>query len=96
MDIEKAQMGPFDLEGNADVPNERTLIGARTISPFNGSGDWTIAPGKANHWLFEGTGIKEGDRIRGTLVFEKAGPVTIEYLVRGIAAQAAGGGEHDH
>ena len=34
---EKQQMGPFPLEG----PNENTLLGARTVSPFNGSGDWT-------------------------------------------------------
>lgn len=70
MEIEKPQMGPFDLDGNPDVPNERTLIGARTVSPFNGSGDWVIAPGKANHWLFEGTGIKEGDRIEGLVGWE--------------------------
>ena len=41
--------------------------------------------------------LKEGDRIKGTLVFEKAGPVTVEYVVRGIAAQSAGAdGEHVH
>ncbi len=48
----------------------RSLIGARTVSPFNGSGDWAIAPGMANHWLFEGTGIQEGDRIDGLVGWE--------------------------
>ncbi|HZK79439.1 MAG TPA: N,N-dimethylformamidase beta subunit family domain-containing protein, partial [Humisphaera sp.] len=69
MEIEKAQMGPFDLDGHA-LPNERSLIGARTVSPFNGSGDWAVAPGMANHWLFEGTGIQEGDRIDGLVGWE--------------------------
>ena len=40
--------------------------------------------------------LKEGDRVRGTLVFEKAGSLDIEYIVRGIGAQSAGPGEHHH
>jgi copper(I)-binding protein len=39
--------------------------------------------------------LKEGDVIRGTLVFEKAGTVAVEYRVAGIGAQSAGG-EHQH
>jgi uncharacterized protein YcnI len=39
--------------------------------------------------------LNEGETIRGTLVFEKAGSVPIEYRVTGIGAQSAGGG-HDH
>lgn len=70
MEIERAQMGPFDLEGHHEVPNENTLIGARTVSPFNGSGDWAIAPGKAGHWLFENTALKEGDRFDGLVGWE--------------------------
>lgn len=70
MEVEKAQMGPFDLEGNPEVPNERDIIGARTVSPFNGSGDWVIAPGKSSHWLFEGTGLKDGDSFEGLVGWE--------------------------
>jgi hypothetical protein len=44
------------------------LIGARTISPFNGSDDWIVT--KADHWLFEGTGMKNGDRIPGLVGWE--------------------------
>jgi copper(I)-binding protein len=38
--------------------------------------------------------LKEGDRIKGTLVFEKAGTVDVEYAVRSMGAKgkpAAGG-----
>jgi copper(I)-binding protein len=40
--------------------------------------------------------LKVGDRLKGTLVFEKAGPIEVEYAVRGIAAQSAGEGDHQH
>ncbi len=64
LDAERPTFGPFDIDG----PNENTLIGARTVSPFNGSDDWTVA--KADHWLFEGTGMKNGDRIPGLVGWE--------------------------
>ena len=34
-------------------------------------------------------GLKPGDAVKGTLAFEKAGTVGIEYSVGGIGAQAA-------
>jgi periplasmic copper chaperone A len=50
--------------------------------------------------------LKQGDVIKGTLVFEKAGTVAVEYRVGGIGARSpaaagahhapAGGGSHDH
>ena len=61
---EKAYMGPFPMEG----PNEASLIGARTVSPFNGSGDWIIREPDA--WIFEGTGVRAGDRIPGLVGWE--------------------------
>src|SRR5262245_20065124 len=39
-----------------EAPNEATLIGAQTVSPFNGSGDWIVT--KPDHWIFEGTKLK--------------------------------------
>src|SRR5215203_1185026 len=36
--------------------------------------------------------LKEGQTLKGTLLFEKAGAVTVEYAVRGIAAR----GEAEH
>ncbi|MCG3195649.1 MAG: hypothetical protein GHCLOJNM_00116 [bacterium] len=82
-EAEKAYpMGPFDIEG----PNEATLIGARTISPFNGAGDWIVK--EATSWIFEGTGMKEGDSIPGLVGWEFHGdPADIAGL------QVVAGGE---
>jgi hypothetical protein len=51
-----------------EAPNEATLIGAQTVSPFNGSGDWVVT--RPRHWVFEGTGMRKGDRIRGLVGWE--------------------------
>lgn len=57
-------LGPFENPG----PDERDIIGARTVVPFNGGGDWTCA--LPDHWLFEGTGMKKGDSIPGLVGWE--------------------------
>jgi hypothetical protein len=57
-------LGPFQKPG----PDERNIIGARTIVPFNGGGDWTCA--LPEHWLFEGTGMKKGESIPGLVGWE--------------------------
>lgn len=57
-------MGPFPMEG----PDEREIIGARTIIPFNGAGDWIVSD--ASHWIFDGTGMKNGDGIPGLVGWE--------------------------
>jgi copper(I)-binding protein len=41
-------------------------------------------------------GLKPGEVVKGTLVFEKAGTVTIEYQVGGIGAQAAPSAANAH
>jgi len=61
---ERAYMADLPVE----APNEATLIGAQTVSPFNGSGDWIVT--KPEHWLFAGTGMKKGDRIPGLVGWE--------------------------
>lgn len=71
-EAEKAYMGPFPLEG----PNEAEIIGARTISPFNGSGDWACA--LPDHWLFEGTNMKAGDAIPGLVGWEFHGDPALD------------------
>ncbi len=60
-------MGPFPSAG----PDEGLLIGARTIVPFNGAGDWICT--KPDHWMFAGTGMKAGDRIPGLIGWEYHG-----------------------
>ncbi|MCX6856739.1 MAG: twin-arginine translocation signal domain-containing protein [Verrucomicrobia bacterium] len=57
-------LGPFENTG----PDERDIIGARTVVPFNGGGDWTCA--LPDHWLYEGTGMKKGDSIPGLVGWE--------------------------
>ena len=61
------QNGPFPHTG----PDEGLLMGARNKSPINGGGDWVIT--KPEHWIFEGTGVKKGDRIPGLVGWEYHG-----------------------
>jgi hypothetical protein len=57
-------LGPFQHTG----PDERDIIGARTVVPFNGGGDWTCT--QPEHWIYEGTGMKKGDSIPGLVGWE--------------------------
>jgi len=60
-------------------PSESLIIGGRTMIPFNGSGNWTVT--NAGHWLFEGTGMKNGDFIPGLVGWEHHGdPADIKGL----------------
>ncbi len=65
-------LGPFENPG----PDEREIIGARTVVPFNGGGDWTCS--KPDHWLFDGTGMSEGDSIPGLVGWEFHGDPDLE------------------
>ncbi len=59
--------GPFPERG----PDEGLLMGGRNVEPVNGGGDWVVA--KPEHWMFEGTGLKNGDRIPGLIGWEYHG-----------------------
>jgi len=50
------------------IPAESTLIGARSTYPVMGGADWICV--KPNHWIFEGTGMKEGEGIPGLVGWE--------------------------
>lgn len=53
------------------APDERKIMGVRSVVPFNGGGDWTCRnPG---HWVFGGTGMAEGDSIPGLVGWEHHG-----------------------
>ncbi len=54
----------FDNHG----PSQAMLVGGRTSYPGNGSGDWIVKNEK--HWIFEGTGLKNGDAFRGLVGWE--------------------------
>lgn len=67
--------GPFPHRG----PDEGLLMGARNVEPVNGGGDWVIT--KADHWMFEGTGVRNGDMIPGLIGWEYHGdPAKIDGL----------------
>lgn len=72
-------------------PSEAALIGAETVSPFNGSGDWIVTnPG---HWLFDGTAMKKGDSIPGLVGWEFHGnPAPIPGLEVVAAGTTVNGG----
>ena len=55
---------PFQTEG----PKANRLMGAHSVYPFNGGGDWICT--KPRHWMFEGTGMKAGDRVPGLVGWE--------------------------
>lgn len=52
-------------------PDESLLIGARTVIPFNGGGDWICS--KPEHWIFDGTGMKKGEAVPGLVGWEHHG-----------------------
>jgi hypothetical protein len=53
-----------------DMPDEQLLMGSSSYGV--GLGDWIVkAPG---HWLFDGTGMRAGDRIPGLVGWEYHGP----------------------
>jgi hypothetical protein len=75
------QFGTLDERSLKDFPEmgkfkqhaatEATLIGARNVYPIVGGGDWVCV--KEKHWIFEGTGMKNGDRIPGLVGWEWMG-----------------------
>lgn len=87
---EKAYMADLPVE----APNEATLIGAQTVSPFNGSGDWIVT--RPDHWLFAGTGMRKGDRIPGLVGWEFHGePADIPGLQVVAEGPTTNSGERD-
>lgn len=91
-ELEQGKMGPFPVQG----PNEASLIGARTITPFNGSGDWIASD--TSSWIFDGSGMKDGDSIPGLIGWEFHGdPADIpglKVVAEGTAVNAGGDSAH--
>jgi hypothetical protein len=66
-ELREKEHGPFPERG----PDEGYLIGARNVEPVNGGGDWVVT--RPGHWIFEGTGVKKGDRVPGLVGWEYHG-----------------------
>lgn len=78
-----SKLGPYPVE---DAPDEAALMGARNITPVNGGADWIVV--KPEHWMFEGTGMKQGDAIPGLVGWEFHGdPAT---FIPGLEIVASG------
>lgn len=79
---------PWEKHG----PDESLLLGARTMNPANGSGNWTVR--QAGHWIFEGTGLKNGDSFPGLVGWEHHGDPAklpgLEVIAAGPTLKASG------
>jgi N,N-dimethylformamidase beta subunit-like protein len=102
------QYGPIEAQNAVDFPelhglrkngpDESLLIGARTNYPLTGGADWACSQEK--HWIFDGTGMKNGDAIPDLVGWEWHGhPATaiqgLEIVAQGEVRQR-GGVEQGH
>jgi hypothetical protein len=62
------RFGSAGREPPVSGPPANRLIGAHSMYPPDGGGDWICT--KLGHWIFDGTGMKKGDRIPGLVGFE--------------------------
>lgn len=71
-------------------------MGVRSTWPVMGGGDWTCA--KEGHWLFEGTGMRNGDSIPGLVGWEFHGAPAdlpgMEVVATGRTGNGANEGVH--
>lgn len=83
---------PFPFE----APDDGALMGARNAWPIEGCGDWICSV--PDHWVFEGTGMAEGDSIPNLVGHEWHGdPADIpglEVVSRGPTLESIGPGEY--
>jgi periplasmic copper chaperone A len=78
------EVAVHEMAMRGGIPKMRRLEGGLEIGP----GQTELKPG-GYHLMFMGLrqGLREGETMKGTLVFEKAGTVGVEYHVRRIGAQ---------
>ena len=68
---ERASYSSLFGDLQATGPDERGIMGVRSVVPFNGGGDWICR--QQNHWLFADTGMTNGDSIPGLVGWEHHG-----------------------
>jgi periplasmic copper chaperone A len=97
--------GSFPIASRFEVHEMKTENGVMTMRPVT---NLEIKPGETiefkpggYHVMFMGLkqGLKDGGTVKGTLTFEKAGKLEVEYRVGPIgggSAPAAGGGHQHH
>jgi copper(I)-binding protein len=79
-----------EMSSEGGVMKMRAVKGGLELKP---GGTVELKPG-SYHLMFTGLTreLAKGDRVKGTLVFEKAGPLEVEYAVEAIGATPAGHG----
>ena len=84
----------FEIHRMANVDGVMTMRPVEGGLPIPAGGTVTFEP-NGLHLMFPGLGaqLKQGERVGGTLVFEKAGTVAVDFAVDAIAAK---GDEHVH
>ncbi|MEH3148317.1 MAG: copper chaperone PCu(A)C [Methylobacterium frigidaeris] len=95
--------GSFDRAGRVELHTMSTEGGVMKMAPLpNGvevrPGETvTLSPG-GNHLMFMDlkAPLKQGETVKGTLSFEKAGTIPVEFTVSGIASKAPEGGHSGH
>ena len=64
--------GTFEFKSMSSLahgrPYANELIGAHSTGPVTGGADWTCA--RPDHWLFAGSGMKQGDSVPGLVGWE--------------------------
>ena len=104
-DADRLTGGSFPNAARFEIHEMKTEGGVMTMRPV--AGGLEIKPGETvefkpggYHLMFMGLkgSLKEGQTVKGTLVFEKAGTLAVEYRVGPIggSAPAAGGHQHQH
>jgi periplasmic copper chaperone A len=95
--------GTTTVAGRFEVHESSNVGGVARMTPVAGGvvirpGDTVeLKPGGLHAMLSDlKRPLKEGDVVSGTLVFEKAGTVAVQYRVGGVGAQSAAGGHQHH
>jgi uncharacterized protein YcnI len=88
----RVEVHEMTLDG--DIMRMKQVTGGLEIKP---GATVELKPG-GHHLMFMDLKepLKEGQSVKGTLVFEKAGKVEVEYIVRGMGGAAPAAGEHKH
>jgi hypothetical protein len=91
-ELEFRKQYPFPLE----APDDGALMGARNVWPVEGCGDWICSA--PDHWVFEGTGMMEGEGIPNLVGHEWHGAPNdipgLEIVSRGPTIESIGPGEY--
>ena len=99
---DKLTGGSLNGAGKVEIHEMKMEDGIMKMHPVPGDG-LEIAPGKTvvlkpggYHMMFMDlkAPLKQGDTVPGSLIFEKAGAVPVEFSVQGLAAQSPAAGEH--